>query len=92
LYIIQEQDYFAHPNSDTGQHLSFPLIPTSLRVPAFAISAFLLLPLPAAGQNKPGKELHIKRAKGEIVLDGILNEKDWLEADSGERVLPELSC
>ncbi|HZB14627.1 MAG TPA: DUF5916 domain-containing protein, partial [Chryseolinea sp.] len=28
-------------------------------------------------QNKPGTELHIKKAKGEIVLDGKLEEDDW---------------
>ncbi len=32
-------------------------------------------------RNLPGKELHIKKAKGEIKLDGILDEEDWKEAD-----------
>ena len=32
-------------------------------------------------QNKPGTFLHIKKAKGEITLDGKLNEADWQAAD-----------
>ncbi len=32
-------------------------------------------------QNKPGKELLIKKAKGLIKLDGILDESDWATAD-----------
>lgn len=32
-------------------------------------------------QNQPGKELHIKKAKGAIILDGIINEPDWQAAD-----------
>ena len=32
-------------------------------------------------QNKPGTQLHIKKAKGEIVLDGVLDEPDWQTAD-----------
>jgi Domain of unknown function (DUF5916) len=31
-------------------------------------------------QNKPGTELHIKKAKGEIKIDGVLDESDWNEA------------
>ena len=34
-----------------------------------------------SAQNKAGTELHIKKAKGKIVLDGILDEADWQEAD-----------
>lgn len=37
--------------------------------------------LTAAAQNKPGTELHIKKAKGEIKIDGILDEADWTTAD-----------
>lgn len=33
------------------------------------------------GQNQPGTELHIKKAKGAISLDGILDEPDWQTAD-----------
>ena len=33
------------------------------------------------GQNQPGKELHIKKALGKIILDGILDESDWQTAD-----------
>ena len=32
-------------------------------------------------QNQPGTKFHIKKAKGEIVLDGVLNETDWEAAD-----------
>ena len=32
-------------------------------------------------QNKPATQLHIKRAQGEIKLDGILDETDWETAD-----------
>lgn len=32
-------------------------------------------------QNKPGTELHIKKAQGQITLDGVLDEPDWLQAD-----------
>ena len=32
-------------------------------------------------QNQPGTELHIKKAKGTIVLDGKLEESDWKTAD-----------
>jgi hypothetical protein len=32
-------------------------------------------------QNKPGKQLTIKKAKGHIVLDGKLDEADWQEAE-----------
>ena len=32
-------------------------------------------------QNKAGTELHIKKAKGKIILDGVLDEADWQDAD-----------
>ena len=32
-------------------------------------------------QNQPGAELHIKKAKGTITLDGVLDESDWQTAD-----------
>jgi len=32
------------------------------------------------GQNKPGAELHIRKAKNEIKIDGVLDEVDWKEA------------
>ena len=32
-------------------------------------------------QNLPDTRLHIKKAKGTIMLDGILNESDWTNAD-----------
>lgn len=39
-----------------------------------------LFPLVVISQNQPGKELHIKKAKGEIVIDGIIDEEDWKNA------------
>jgi hypothetical protein len=39
------------------------------------------LPLLLLAQNKPGTHIIIKKAKGDIKLDGILDEEDWLEAD-----------
>lgn len=35
----------------------------------------------AFAQNKPGTEIHIKKAMGEIKLDGVLDESDWQAAD-----------
>lgn len=32
-------------------------------------------------QNQPGTELHIKKAKGAITLDGVIDESDWQTAD-----------
>ncbi|MEO1588356.1 MAG: DUF5916 domain-containing protein [Bacteroidota bacterium] len=32
-------------------------------------------------QNQPGTELHIKKAKSTITLDGVLDEADWQAAD-----------
>jgi hypothetical protein len=32
-------------------------------------------------QNKPGKQMSIRKAKGHIVLDGKVDEQDWLDAD-----------
>src|SRR5579863_777038 len=45
------------------------------------IIVLVLLPCLIFGQNKPGTQLIIRKAKGEIKLDGILNEQDWLDAD-----------
>ena len=42
---------------------------------------FVLLPGCLAAQNMPGKSLHIKKATGEITLDGKLDEPDWQVAD-----------
>ena len=33
------------------------------------------------GQNLPGTELHIKKASGAIILDGVIDEVDWQTAD-----------
>lgn len=48
----------------------------------FFITAFVGLTTLAEAQNKPGTEIHIKKAKGEIKLDGVLDEPDWLSADA----------
>jgi Domain of unknown function (DUF5916) len=45
---------------------------------------FLLFPLVLFSQNKPGTELRIKKATGEITLDGQLNEPDWQNADAAK--------
>lgn len=37
-----------------------------------------------AAQNRPATQVHIKRATGEIKLDGILSESDWETADVAE--------
>jgi hypothetical protein len=39
------------------------------------------LPLMMTAQNKPGAKINIKKAKGTITLDGILDEPDWQQAD-----------
>jgi hypothetical protein len=44
----------------------------------------LLVPALVLAQNKPGKEIRIKKAKGPITLDGVLDEPDWKEADVGK--------
>jgi len=33
--------------------------------------------LSLSAQNRPGTEFHIKKARGTIVMDGLLNEEDW---------------
>src|SRR5438105_15385593 len=35
----------------------------------------------AQAKNKPGIEFNIKKAKGQIKLDGVINEPDWAAAD-----------
>ena len=42
---------------------------------------FVFLPSFLVAQNRPGTYLHIKKVKGEITLDGKLDEADWQEAD-----------
>ena len=43
--------------------------------------ALLILPSLLLAQNKPGTPLLIKKAKGAIKLDGVLDEPDWVKAD-----------
>lgn len=38
-------------------------------------------PLISFSQNQPGTKLRIKKAKGEMVIDGLLDEADWQSAD-----------
>lgn len=46
-------------------------------------SVFILLLVTTSlwAQNMPGTQLRIKKAKGEILLDGKLDEADWQQAD-----------
>jgi len=48
-----------------------------------SLTSFLLLLISISvfAQNKPGTQVHIKRAHSEIKLDGILDEADWETAD-----------
>src|SRR4051812_9553399 len=48
----------------------------------FLIPTFLLvISCSVFAQNKPGAQVHIKKAHGEIKLDGIIDEADWNTAD-----------
>ncbi len=48
--------------------------------PSLLFAVFVLVfPVLLSGQDRP--ELYIKRASGAIVLDGVLDEADWLQAD-----------
>ena len=42
------------------------------------------IPFVLFAQNQPGTALHIKKAKGEIVLDGVLDEADWQQAQAAD--------
>jgi len=42
--------------------------------------ALVIAPCTLYAQNRPGTALHIKKAKGEITLDGKLDEVDWKSA------------
>lgn len=48
---------------------------------SFTSCLLLLTTFSVLAQNKPGAQVHIKRAVGEIKLDGILDEADWEKAD-----------
>jgi Domain of unknown function (DUF5916) len=52
-----------------------------LTLPLLALALLSVSPLCA--QNKPGTNIHIKKATSEIKLDGILDEADWASADVG---------
>jgi hypothetical protein len=41
----------------------------------------IAIAIPALSQNKPGTQIHIKKAKGEMKVDGVLDEADWATAD-----------
>jgi hypothetical protein len=47
----------------------------------YFLGFILLLVFEVEAQNKPDKQLAIKKAKGHIVLDGKLDEADWQEAE-----------
>jgi hypothetical protein len=46
----------------------------------FFITVFLF-PFLLMAQNEPGTQLKIRKAKGDIKLDGVLDESDWVDAD-----------
>jgi hypothetical protein len=48
-----------------------------LKVCAFIL---LLAPLTMDAQNRPGKELHVKKVRDAIKIDGVLDENDWQSA------------
>lgn len=48
------------------------------------IHFLLAIPIILFAQNQPGTKLHIKKAKGEIVLDGVLDEADWQNAQAAD--------
>ena len=48
------------------------------------VLTLLCCPLVIFAQNQPGTALHIKKAKGEIVLDGVLDEIDWQQAQAAD--------
>lgn len=50
----------------------------------FKLTLLLCFPLLIFAQNQPGTELHIKKAKGEIVIDGVLDETDWQQAQAAD--------
>jgi len=47
----------------------------------FAVLIFCFAVLAGAAQNKPGKELTIKKVTEDILIDGQLNETAWSSAD-----------
>ena len=44
------------------------------------LTLLLTFPIFLFSQNQPGTELHIRKAKGEITIDGVLDEPDWQQA------------
>ena len=50
----------------------------------FTLTLILCVPLFLFAQNQPGTALHIKKAKGEIVIDGVLDEPDWQNAQAAD--------
>ncbi|MDX2247406.1 MAG: DUF5916 domain-containing protein [Bacteroidia bacterium] len=49
------------------------------------LTLLLGFPFFVFAQNAPGTALHIKKAKGEIVLDGVLDEPDWQQAQPADK-------
>jgi hypothetical protein len=48
---------------------------------SFTTALLLIITFSAIAQNKPGTQVHIKRAQGEITLDGVLDEAAWASSD-----------
>ena len=48
------------------------------------LTILLSFPLILFAQNQPGTALHIKKTKGEIVIDGVLDELDWQRAQPAD--------
>ncbi|MEZ4849126.1 MAG: DUF5916 domain-containing protein [Bacteroidia bacterium] len=48
------------------------------------MTLLLSFPILLFAQNQPGTELHIKKAKGEITIDGVLDEADWQNAQPAD--------
>jgi len=59
----------------------YVMAPVQKILPVFLV---LLLGVGVFAQNVPGKEIHIRKAKGTLQIDGFLNEADWLSADSAD--------
>lgn len=55
-------------------------VATSRKINFFAI-LFLFMPVLLTAQNEPGAALRIKKTNSEIILDGILDEPAWQQAD-----------
>ena len=62
---------------ETKYFVIVTIVPRRMRA---LLMLFPLLPLVVAAQNTPGSSLHIRKANGEIRLDGRLDESAWNDA------------